>query len=651
MTGLANSTIGSVPCEEDRRVLIVDDDRDFADGLADLLEFSGYRVRIANSGQVALEVAAEFGPGVALLDIRLGAESGLDLIESLSGERHGAVCLLMTAHADTGSAIEAVRRGAFDYLRKPLESARVLSVLEFCFANLRLEAEKRAAEEALRDSEMRYRSLVELLPDAVFVQRRGMLEFANSSAVELYGAAGAEDLVGRPAIDIVHPDDRALWANQVGGGAETDSRAAFVEERGRRLDGSTFHAEAASLPFSYRGEPATLTIVHDITARRSMEEQLRQAQKMEALGQLTGGVAHEFNNLLAIILGNLDLIRNELADDESVTDLAGHATGAVERGVELTQALLSYTKQLPLRPRAVDLNTFVPRICLLLRPMLGESIAIDTVLASEHCSAMVDPAQLETAILTLASNARDAMPAGGRLTVRTDRVGPGEVRDGEHVRIRGTHAILTFEDTGSGMSDEVLARCFDPFYSTKDVGKGTGLGLSMVDGFIRQSGGRIEIESAPGRGTTFAIHLPGAVGAEEEGEADASDAAVASGDGKTVLVVEDDTAVRESVVGLLRSLGYETVAAADAETTLRRLEETPDVALLFSDLVLPRGGSGADIARRARRRRPGLKVLFTTGHSDEAVARHGRLEDGADLIQKPYRKADLARKVAAALGA
>lgn len=649
MTDPMQAVIKAVPPAEDRRVMVVDDDRDFTDGLARLLELNGYRVRSANSPEAAIEVAADFKPGVALLDIRLAAASGLDLIEYLSGERHGVVCLLMTAQADAGTAIGAAQRGAFDYLRKPLEPALVFSVLELCFTNLRLEAEKAAVEVALEESEARHRSLVELLPDAVFVQRRGTVAFANSNAVELYGAAGADDLVGRPAIDFVHPGDRANWAERARRGTDAKSRVTFAEERGRRLDGSAFHAEVASLPFCYQGVPATLTIVRDINARRTMEEQLRQAQKMEALGQLTGGVAHEFNNLLAVIMGNLDLIRNELADNPDMAVLTAHGIAAVERGAGLTQALLSYTKQLPLQSRAVDLNALVPRICWLLRPMLGESVEIETVLASDRCPTMVDPAQLETAILALASNARDAMPNGGRLTVRTAQEGPEGEEAGDH-RMRGVHATLTIEDTGAGMSAEVRARCFDPFFSTKDVGKGTGLGLSMVDGFVRQSGGHVDVESEPGRGTTFIIHLPGADEADERVEADAPASAREAVGGETILVVEDDADVRKSVVGLLRSLGYATIAAADAESALRLLEETPDVALLFSDLILPRGGRGVDIARWARSRRPGLKVLFTTGHSDEAVARDGRLDDGADLIQKPYRKADLARKVAAALG-
>jgi CheY-like chemotaxis protein len=280
--------------------------------------------------------------------------------------------------------------------------------------------------------------------------------------------------------------------------------------------------------------------------------------------------------------------------------------------------------------------------------MLGETVEIETVLASDRCPAMVDAAQLETAILALAANARDAMLNGGRLMIRTAQVGPESDDTGDH-RLRGVHATLTIEDPGVGMSAEVLRRCFDPFFSTKEVGKGIGLGLSMVDGFVRQSGGRLEVESTPGRGTVFVLHLPGLSADDELVDVDGPADDGAATDEGTILVVEDDRDVRESTVGLPRSLGYATLAAADAESALGLLEETPDVALLFSDLVLASGGGGADIARRARRRRPGLKILFTTGHSAKVTTRHGRLEDGTNLIQKPYRKADLARKVTAAL--
>jgi signal transduction histidine kinase/ActR/RegA family two-component response regulator len=392
---------------------------------------------------------------------------------------------------------------------------------------------------------------------------------------------------------------------------------------------------------------ANENLLAQIAQRESVEGALRQAQKMEAMGQLTGGIAHDFNNLLQVILGNLELLqrRKLVADDEANRMVASAVRGA-ERAATLTQRLLAFARRQPLDPRPLDVNKLVQGMSDLLHRSLGEAIRVETVLAGGIWRVAVDANQLENALLNLAVNARDAMAGTGKLTIETANVHldepyaqANEVRPGQYV-------MIAVSDSGSGMTPEVTAKAFEPFFTTKDVGKGSGLGLSQVYGFIKQSEGHAKIYSEPGDGTTVKLYLPRLAGAASgERVAVGAPALPAGREDRRILVVEDDEDVRTHAVTMLKELGYTVLEAADAESALRLFDAHPDVRLLFTDVGLPGGRNGRELADALRRRNPELAVLFTTGYARNAIVHHGRLDPGVDLITKPFTFAALANKV------
>jgi signal transduction histidine kinase len=387
-----------------------------------------------------------------------------------------------------------------------------------------------------------------------------------------------------------------------------------------------------------------------IAQREGVEGALRQAQKMEAMGHLTGGIAHDFNNLLQVILGNLELLqrRRLVANDDGQRMLATAARGA-ERAATLTQRLLAFARRQPLDPRPLDVNKLVQGMSELLHRTLGESIRIETVLAGGIWRVAADSNQLENALLNLAVNARDAMSGAGRLTIETANVHLDEAYARVNEVRPGQYVMLAVSDTGSGMTPDVAAKAFEPFFTTKDVGKGSGLGLSQLYGFIKQSEGHAKIYSEPGEGTTITLYLPRLAGAGAD-EAAGIASALPQGRGDLqVLVVEDDEDVRAHAVAMLTELGYAVIEAADANAALRLLDAHPRVRLLFTDVGLPGGRNGRELADEARRARPGLPVLFTTGYARNAIVHHGRLDPGVDLITKPFTFAALANKVHAML--
>jgi signal transduction histidine kinase/DNA-binding response OmpR family regulator len=380
--------------------------------------------------------------------------------------------------------------------------------------------------------------------------------------------------------------------------------------------------------------------------RAKAEEALRQAQKMETIGQLTGGVAHDFNNLLTVILGNLDRLQRRIAagsDPEELRRTAGNAIRGAERAAALTRSLLAFARRQPLNPKRVDVNKLVASMSEMLRRSLGEQVVIDAVVASGLWQTQVDPNQLESAILNLAVNARDAMPKGGKLIIETAN-GRLDDRSASEAEVTpGPYVVVSVTDTGTGMSKEVMARAFDPFFTTKDVGHGTGLGLSQVYGFVKQSGGHVQIDSVPGQGTTVRIYLPRLVGWEAEGETpSAPDISPGAQRTETVLVVEDNEDVREHSVAILAELGYRVVEAPNGLAALDILENRKDIALLFTDVGLPGGMNGRQLADEARRRRPDLRVLFTTGYTRDAIVHGQRPDEGVQLITKPFTHAELA---------
>jgi PAS domain S-box-containing protein len=509
-----------------------------------------------------------------------------------------------------------------------------------------------------RDShadERSYRLLVDAITDyAIYMlDPEGVVSSWNAGA-ERFKGYRADEILGRHFSAFYTEEDRA--AGLPATGLATSAREGRWETEGWRVrkDGSRFWAHV--IIDCIRGDDGQVLgfakITRDITERRETQRALEQArealfqsQKMEAVGQLTGGVAHDFNNLLTVIIGGLDTLKraepHETVRRARALDMSLHAA---ERAASLTSRLLAFSRRQPLAPTPTDLNLLVRNMTDLLHRTLGEAVELEGVLTPRLWLVEVDQNQLESAILNLAVNARDAMPAGGKLTIATENTlldssysaADAEVRAGEYVSI-------AVSDTGAGMSKDTLARAFEPFFTTKEVGRGTGLGLSMVYGFVKQSGGHVSIYSEPDLGTTVRVYFPRYTG-EGAAEAAVQASLPPASAGEVVLVVEDNDDVRTYSVMSLRELGYEVLEARHAETALALLKAEPRIDLLFTDVVLP-GMSGRALVDKAVALRPNLKVLFTTGYSRDAIVHQGRLDAGVQLISKPFTFDQLAARV------
>jgi signal transduction histidine kinase/CheY-like chemotaxis protein len=418
---------------------------------------------------------------------------------------------------------------------------------------------------------------------------------------------------------------------------------------------------AEAVATAARAEELQVTLEHmkllveekDVLLREknAVDLQLRQAQKMEAVGQLTGGIAHDLNNILTVIIGTIEILIEGVAAWPQLAVYAKMIEEAAARGADLTQRLLAFARKQPLQSREVDVNSLIIEATNLLRPTFGAHIELETVLASDTFHALIDPSQLTNTILNLALNARDAMPEGGKLKIETRNIFLDESYSNMNNDVTaGDYVMIAVSDSGNGMPPATLERVFEPFFTTKGVGKGSGLGLSMVYGFVKQSSGHIMIYSEEGRGTTVRVYLPQATGIAQPSLTVMTAPGVERGR-ETILVVEDDNMVRPLVVQQIQSLGYVALTAANAEEALTVIDGGQEINLLFTDLVMPAGMNGRLLADEALKRIPSLKILFTSGYSDDALSHDGRLDDGVLMLAKPYRKSELARMIRSALAA
>ena len=592
---------------------------------------------------------------VILLDLGLPGTTGLETLRRVMPLAEGASVVVFTALQDEELGIAALREGAHDYVIKgQIHGGQLRRILRYAVERHKLSSELLAevkqralVQQALQLSEQRYRLLAETAPIGILLtNEQGMVIDANTQALRMFGYDRGE-LIGQ-SIEMLLPE-RFRCSHE-------GQRSSYMKERharpmavgreltARRKDGTEFAVEIALAPLATDDGVLVSSTIVDITERKKMEEQRRLSQRMEAIGKLSGGVAHDFNNLLAVILGCSDVLLDALPPDHPATRKIEMIRKAGASAVDLTRQLLAFSRQQMLQPRVLDLKETVERTQALLRRLIGENIEFTISLDPSLGRVKADPGQIEQVLLNLVINARDAMPQGGRLTIEACNVEMDDSYKGEHqVVIPGRYVVLGVQDTGCGMDRDTQARIFEPFYTTKELGKGTGLGLATVYGIVKQSGGYIWVYSELNQGTLFKVYLPRVD--ESVQPAKKEPEAVVLESCKTILLAEDSVSLREMAREYLASLGYVVLEAASGREALQKAKEFDGpIHLLLTDVVMPEM-SGPELARHVMALRPEIKVIFTSGYTNDAIARQGVLDPAVAFIQKPYRPKALALKI------
>jgi len=505
--------------------------------------------------------------------------------------------------------------------------------------------DRKRAEEALREGEARFRELAHLVPIIIFeTDEHGRLTFANRAAFETFGYTPADFAAGLSALEMIAPDDRVRARANVAK-VLAGEELLGIEYTCIRKDGAQFPVATYASPVAHDGSFVGMRgVLLDLTEQKHLEDQLRQAQKMEAVGELAGGVAHDFNNMLTVIKGNADMLSRALDDDAGAQGYLADINKAVDQAGGLTHQLLAFSRRQMLEPQVLDLNQVVTEVTPMLQRLIEENIQLVAVLQPELGRVEADPAQIEQVIVNLVVNARDAMPEGGQITIETANVDLGERYVRQHPEAQvGAHVMLAVSDTGVGMDEETQSRIFEPFFTTKPKERGTGLGLSTVYGIVKQSGGNIHVYSEVGVGSTFKVYLPRV-------EKEAMPRREIAGPGETlegsetILIVEDEEMVRSLIVTTMTEYGYHVLAVADGAEALRICEQHEGpIHLMVTDVIMP-GMGGRELAEQAARMRPDMRLLYMSGYTDNAIVNHGILEPGIHLLRKPFEPEELARR-------
>ncbi len=639
--------------EKKLRILHLEDAPEDIELIQETLSADGLACEMfcASTRDAFVEALAQVPIDLVLSDFALPGFDGLSALRLSLEKLPGVPFILLSGTLGEEAAIESLRAGATDYVLKH-RLQRLAPAVRRALEEAAERASRKQAEDSLRRSEERFRRVFEESPvGMVLFGADYCIINANQAFCQMVGRS-REELLGTRLLDLTHADDRSASLEQVeklflGELSSSQLETRYLARDNRIVWG---HVTSSLLQDSSRRLLLGLGVVQDITERKNLEEQFRQAQKMEAIGRLAGGVAHDFNNLLGVIMGYSELALMQLGPKGDLRDLLNQILKAGERAASLTRQLLAFSRKQILEPRVLDLNTLLNDLEKMLKRVIGEDIDLITRLQKDLGRVKADQGQLEQIVMNLVVNARDAMPKGGRLTLETANV----LLDEGYARHRhpvqpGPYVMLAVSDTGAGMTPEVQARIFEPFFTTKGMGKGTGLGLATVYGIVKQSGGYIWVYSEPGQGSTFKIYLPRV---EELAEKAHQAGTAASPRGtETVLVVEDEEEVRELVVKSLQKYGYQVLATGDVDRAVKLAEEhAGPIHLLMTDVVLPKMG-GRDLARCLKGLRPDLKVLYTSGYTDDAIVHHGVLEPGVAFLQKPFALSSLARKVREVLDA
>ena len=631
-------------------VLLLEDNPVDAELAIRKLKSAGFQITVdgVRNAQEFQARAQQKSYDIILGDYRIPGWTGLEAVKWLRASGITTPFILVTGTLGDELAIECLKSGVNDYVLKD-NLERLPVAIRRALAEQALREQRDLAESELRKSEEQYRMLFQANPLPMWVFDTETLGFlaVNDAALHHYGYTLSE-FFSMTLKDIRPPEELPRFLHDI----QLDQTRGFRDSYGepskhRKKDGTVIEVEISAHPIRFRAVPAQLVMVNDVTERKKLEAQFLQAQKMEAIGRLAGGVAHDFNNLLMIINSYAHLTREQLGDPEKSGRYLNQIVSAVEKATLLTRQLLAFSRKHIQDLRTLDLNTVVKDFCKMLPPMLGEDVQLKVRTSLQNCTIHSDQSLIEQLIMNLVVNARDAMPKGGRLTVETDRVH----LDDEHFHSRtfevkpGEYVMLAVTDTGIGMDEKTRAQIFEPFFTTKEPGKGTGLGLSTVYAIVKQSQGYIWVYSELGHGTTFKVYFPCA---RVDAEAAARSAAPAEEEhahprgGETILLVEDELALRTATVDFLESRGYHVLQAADAANALTLSESQEKIDLLLTDLVMP-GLGGAELSRMIIERRPGIALIYMSGFTEHTLREE--LAPGSVLLQKPFSLLTLATTI------
>jgi signal transduction histidine kinase len=662
--GIGHRLASSAPIAA--KILVVDDDRRNLFAVEEMLRTPDTEIVLATSGEAALRQVLTNDFAVILLDVQMPGLDGYEVASMIRGRPRSSrvpILFLTAFNKDDLHVFRGYTAGAVDYVFKPIEPLVLRSKVDvfvdlyrkteeirrqadeerrLLMENLRVRGEKLKAEQALRREQERQQAILRSLP-VVVTSRSIEAPFPAlfvSDNVERLTGFGPESFTSEPEFGVsrIHPEDMERVFQELSSASETGTYACEYRWRCADENYRVFLDQGVLAP----GDGASREIfgtMFDVTERRHLEQQLAHASKLEAVGRLTGGIAHDFNNMLSVVIGNLDLLRKTVEHDKKAARRVRFAIDGAQRCADLTNRLLAFSRRQPLQANVVDPRDIMPGTLELLRRTLGERIEVRLEIVDDVWPIRVDRSQLESALVNLCVNARDAMPNGGKLTIDVRNYRPGDTDLVQPSGIVGDSVVISVIDSGTGMPPDVLQRVFEPFFTTKESGKGTGLGLSMVYGFVQQSGGDVQVESAPGKGTTIRLFLPRSESAAVTRVADDEGALPVLGQGETILVVEDDANVRQVTVSTLESLGFSVRQAGSGDEAAAMLQNGSDVQIVLSDVKMP-GMTGIELARLVKEQWPSVNVLLTSGYV-EAEERMDEFE----FIHKPFRASDLATKL------
>lgn len=614
---------------------------------------------LCQNKEEALVVAKRETIDSAIINIRPLVKKGFDIVKALKSDlstRNIPTMLFSRLKADPQLVMEAFEAGADDFLLSTVDNIEFISRIRVLLRLKRAEDEKQETLDrltrmekehraSLRSSEERYRRLVDISPDMIAVCKDGRTTFVSAAGSKILRAKNIEQLVGIPVIELVHPKSRGVMKNLLADCLLKDDAVPFAEMQFVASDKQIIDVEAAAIPFEYDGEQHIQLIVRDVSESKIYSERARQSQRMEAVGTLAGGVAHDFNNVLTTIRGYSELILESLDKDNPLHEDVEEIRRATERAAALTRQLLAFSRRQVLEPRPMDVNAVVVDMKRMLQRIIGEDIQLVTDLESELSTIKADRSQIEQVVMNLAVNARDAIEEIGKVTIVTKNVElDAEIIRHERLDLKpGKYIALEVSDTGTGMSRETIFQIFEPFFTTKPKDKGTGLGLSTVYGIVKQSEGDIAVESQLGKGTVFRIYLP----AIDRPVSLPSPIRIprATGGWETILLVEDEKTVRVLTKRMLERSGYRVLEARHGSDALHLCETQKEpIHLILTDVVMPEMG-GRELVERLLKTHPEMRVLLMSGYSGDAVQRAGEIFENATFLQKPFSYEELTQKI------